>query len=41
MSRTGNEVDSTNKTFSNEEASWKEQDKVNQQSICDAPYCVH
>ena len=37
MSRTGNRGDSTNKTSSNEEASREDQDKVNQQSICDTP----
>ena len=36
MSRTDNGGDCTNKTSSNEEASWEEQDKANQQSICDA-----
>ena len=40
MSRTGNGGNSTNKTSSNEEASWEEQDKAIQQSICDALDCV-
>ena len=40
MSRTGNKGDFTNKTSSNEEAPWEEQDQENQQSICDAPDCV-
>ena len=31
------EEDPTNKTSSNEEALWEEQDKANQQSICGAP----
>jgi len=37
MSRTDNEGDSTNKTSSNEKVSWEEQDKANQQSICERP----
>ena len=37
MSHTDNRGDSTNKISNNEEASWEEQDKANQQSICDAP----
>jgi len=40
MSCTGKGGDSTNKTSSNEEASWKEQDKANRQSISDAPGCA-
>ena len=40
MSHTDNGGDSTNNTSSNEEAQWEEQDKANQQSICDTPDCV-
>ena len=40
MSHTDNGGDTTNKTFSIEEASWEEQNKTNQQSICDAPDCA-